>query len=212
MRMCKNNLKHQSTFFQTINKAIQGEQQPANNMQNSPGARSHHTRVHGGDVHIVASRHTQRRTGELVGAARYLWNWRECRRLQKQKGNSKRVQSRHKRLSECTCIKIVKLNSLCGKTSHPGRRILQDVGFQLLHEHLVVKDNDGVIVALSDQYMLKGLQQWDTKRCKVRNFIMITSYYYDHISKKKKTTTKKTKSQLLTSKGVTSWLVLGMFL
>lgn len=42
--------------------------------------------------------------------------------------------------------------------SYPGGRILQDVGFQLLHEHLVVEDNNGVIVVLSDQYMLKGLQ------------------------------------------------------
>lgn len=45
-----------------------------------------------------------------------------------------------------------------GEVSHPSRCILQDVGFQLLHEHLVVEDNDGVIVALSDQHMLKGLQ------------------------------------------------------
>ncbi len=49
--------------------------------------------------------------------------------------------------------------SCCGEESHPGRCILQDVGFQPLHEHLVVKDNDGVIVALSDQHMLKGLEQ-----------------------------------------------------
>lgn len=42
--------------------------------------------------------------------------------------------------------------------SHPGRRILQDVGFQLLHEHLVVEDDDGVVVALGDQHVLKGLQ------------------------------------------------------
>lgn len=42
--------------------------------------------------------------------------------------------------------------------SHPGRRILQDVGFQPLHEYLVVEDNDGVVVALSDQHMLKGLK------------------------------------------------------
>lgn len=42
--------------------------------------------------------------------------------------------------------------------SYSGRRILQDVGFQLLHEHLVIEHNDGVILALSDQHMLEGLQ------------------------------------------------------
>lgn len=42
--------------------------------------------------------------------------------------------------------------------SHPSRGILQDVGFQLLHEHLVVEDDDGVKVALSDQHVLKGLE------------------------------------------------------
>lgn len=48
--------------------------------------------------------------------------------------------------------------------SYPGRRILQDVGFQLLHEHLVIEDNDGVIVALSDQHMLEGLQHTVTTK------------------------------------------------
>lgn len=42
--------------------------------------------------------------------------------------------------------------------SHPSRCILQDVGFQLLHEHLVVEDDDGVKVALGDQHMLEGLE------------------------------------------------------
>lgn len=50
------------------------------------------------------------------------------------------------------------------QVSHPGRRVLQDVGFQLLHEHLVVEDDDGVIVSLSDQHMLKGLRQRDAQR------------------------------------------------
>lgn len=65
--------------------------------------------------------------------------------------------SRHAHLSDCACINIERLMSR-GEVSHPGRRILQDVGFQLLHEHLVVEDNDGVIVVLSDQHVLEGLQ------------------------------------------------------
>lgn len=52
-------------------------------------------------------------------------------------------------LSECRPLTVM--------MSHPGRRILQDVGFQLLHEHLVVEGDDGVIVALRDQHVLKGL-------------------------------------------------------
>lgn len=41
---------------------------------------------------------------------------------------------------------------------HPGRGVLQDVGFQLLHEDLVVEDDDGVVVALADQDVLEGLK------------------------------------------------------
>lgn len=41
--------------------------------------------------------------------------------------------------------------------SHPSRCILKDVGFQLLHEDLVIKDDDGVIMSLRNQNILKGL-------------------------------------------------------
>lgn len=49
-------------------------------------------------------------------------------------------------------------------TSHPGGRVLQDVGFQLLHEHLVVEDDDGVVVVLGDQHVLKGLKHKEEGR------------------------------------------------
>lgn len=53
---------------------------------NSPRARSHDPRrhtgaFHGGDIDVAANWHTQRGTGKLVRAARYLRDGGECWRL-----------------------------------------------------------------------------------------------------------------------------------
>lgn len=61
-------------------------------------------------------------------------------------------------------VSWIQLQILHEEVSYPGGRILQDVGFQLLHEHLVIEDNNGVIVALSDQHMLEGLQHTVTQQ------------------------------------------------
>lgn len=45
-----------------------------------------------------------------------------------------------------------------GSISYPGRCVLQDVGFQFLHEHEVVEDDNRVIVSLSGQHMLERLK------------------------------------------------------
>ena len=68
----------------------------------------------------------------------------------KNKTATMRGEIKRTHLSDRACVKI---------KSYPGGGVLQDVGFQLLHEHLVVEDDDGVVVPLGDQHMLKGLQQ-----------------------------------------------------
>lgn len=136
-----------------------------NIMQDLLGSRGHDTGRHAcafqwRDVDIVATGHTQRRIRELVGAAGYLWDWRECRRLEK-----KTAAETMREICRNTfffyiymCIKTPPSPMTTADVAHPGRSILQDVCFQLLHKHLVVEDNDGVVVAFSDQHVLEGLQ------------------------------------------------------
>ena len=56
-----------------------------------------------------------------------------------------------------------------GVGTHPGRGVLHDVVLELLHEHLVVEDDDGVVVRapelrpLRDQHVLEGLRSYDHK-------------------------------------------------
>ena len=59
--------------------------------------------------------------------------------------------------------------------AHPGGGILEDVGFELLHEDHVVEDDDGVILALTDQDLLKCLKHRRRRRRRRRR-IWIRSY------------------------------------
>lgn len=43
------------------------------------------------------------------------------------------------------------------RSAYPGGGVLEDVGLELLHKDHVVEDYDGVILALTDQDVLKSL-------------------------------------------------------
>lgn len=62
-----------------------------------------------------------------------------------------------------------------GHHSYPWRSVLQDVGLQLLHEHQVVEDDDGVVLAVSDQDTLKSLDDGDQTKSEEMSRAIILS-------------------------------------